>query len=266
MTDRSPGSASGRTRTPTPATSADETVDFGYQQVPVGEKAARVAEVFRSVAPRYDVMNDLMSLGTHRLMKRMTIELSGVRAGQRVLDLAGGTGDLARLFAPRVGREGMVVLADINPAMVAIGRDRMLDEGITRVVPAIADAEHLPFADASFDCVTIGFGLRNVTRKQVALEEMLRVLVPGGRLLVLEFSKPRNPLLARAYDAFSSLWPAMGQAIAGDADSYRYLNESIRMHPPQEELADMMRSAGFEGVRFHDLAGGIVALHRGVRP
>jgi demethylmenaquinone methyltransferase/2-methoxy-6-polyprenyl-1,4-benzoquinol methylase len=243
-----------------------ETVDFGYQQVPTAEKAARVAEVFRNVAPRYDVMNDLMSLGTHRLMKRMTIELSGVRAGHRVLDLAGGTGDLARLFAPRVAPGGEVVLADINPAMVAIGRDRMLDEGHTNVVAAIADAERLPFADAVFDCVSIGFGLRNVTRKDLVLREMLRVLVPGGRLLVLEFSRPRNALLARAYDGFSGLWPAMGRLVAGDADSYRYLNESIRMHPPQEELAEMMREAGFEAVRYHDLAGGIVALHRGIRP
>lgn len=263
-------------RSPAPARTADspagpaakgpETIDFGYQQVPIGEKSARVANVFRSVAPRYDVMNDLMSLGTHRLMKRMTIELSGVRPGHRVLDLAGGTGDLARLFASRVAPGGQVVLADINPAMVEIGRDRMLDEGLLNVAPAIVDAERLPFADASFDCVTIAFGLRNVTRKQTALEEMLRVLVPGGRLLVLEFSKPRSALLARAYDAFSSLWPAMGRAVAGDADSYRYLNESIRMHPPQEELADMMRRAGFEAVRFHDLIGGIVALHRGIRP
>lgn len=246
-------------------TDGPETIDFGYQQVPIGEKSARVADVFRSVAPRYDVMNDLMSLGTHRLMKRMTIELSGARPGHRVLDLAGGTGDLARLFATRVAPGGQVILADINPAMVAIGRDRMLDEGHVNVAPAIVDAEHLPFADGSFDCVTIAFGLRNVTRKQTALEEMLRVLAPGGRLLVLEFSKPRSALLARAYDAFSGLWPTMGRVVANDADSYRYLNESIRMHPPQEELADMMRSAGFEDVRFHDLIGGIVALHRGLR-
>ncbi|HSG89861.1 MAG TPA: class I SAM-dependent methyltransferase [Pseudomonadales bacterium] len=257
MTDRTSGRPEG---------DAEETVDFGYRQVPIGEKSAHVAEVFRSVAPRYDVMNDLMSFGTHRIMKRMTIELSGVRPGQRVLDLAGGTGDLARLFARRVAPGGQVVLADINPAMVAIGRDRMLDAGLTNVETAIVDAEHLPFADQSFDCVTIAFGLRNVTRKQDALAEMLRVLVPGGRLLVLEFSKPRSALLARAYDAFSGLWPTMGKVVAGDSESYRYLNESIRMHPPQEELADMMRTAGFEAVRFHDLVGGIAAIHRGVRP
>lgn len=243
----------------------DATVDFGYQRVPIGEKSARVAEVFRSVAPRYDMMNDLMSLGTHRIMKRMTIELAAVRNGHRVLDLAGGTGDLARLFSPRVGPSGRVVLADINPAMVELGRDRMLDAGLVNVVPAIVDAEALPFADGAFDVVSIGFGLRNVTRKDVALAEMHRVLAPGGRLLVLEFSKPRNPLLSKAYDAFSGLWPAMGRAIANDADSYRYLNESIRMHPPQEELAEMMRSAGFEDVRYHDLVGGIAAIHRGLR-
>lgn len=249
-----------------PARADAETADFGYRRVPVAEKARRVAEVFRSVAPRYDLMNDLMSLGTHRLMKRMTVELSGVRPGHRVLDLAGGTGDLARLLSPRVGPEGRVVLADINPAMVALGRDRMLDEGLVNVVPAIADAEALPFPDRSFDCVTMAFGLRNVTHKDRALAEVLRVLVPGGRLLVLEFSKPRDPLLSRAYDAFSGLWPVMGRVVAGDADSYRYLNESIRMHPPQEELAAMLEAAGFVEVRFHDLVGGVAAIHRGIRP
>jgi len=243
-----------------------ETIDFGYQQVPIGEKASRVAGVFRSVAPRYDIMNDLMSFGTHRILKRMTLELSGVRPGHRVLDLAGGTGDLARLFAPRVGRKGCVILSDINEAMLEVGRDRMLDEGHANVVPVLADAEKLPFANATFDCVTIAFGLRNVTRKADALREILRVLAPGGRLLVLEFSKPRNAMLSRAYDAFAATWPAMGRLVAGDADSYRYLNESIRMHPPQEELATMMVDAGFDGVRFHDLLGGIVALHRGIKP
>jgi demethylmenaquinone methyltransferase/2-methoxy-6-polyprenyl-1,4-benzoquinol methylase len=248
------------------ANAPSDTIDFGYERVPIGEKAGRVAEVFRSVAPRYDVMNDLMSLGTHRILKRMTIELSGVREGHRVLDLAGGTGDLARLFAPRVGARGRVILSDINAAMLEVGRDRMLDEGHANVDAVLADAERLPFADGTFDCVTIAFGLRNVTRKDRALEEMRRVLAPGGRLLVLEFSKPRNPLLSRAYDAFAATWPAMGRLVAGDADSYRYLNESIRMHPPQEALAEMMTSAGFDEVRFHDLLGGIVALHRGVAP
>jgi demethylmenaquinone methyltransferase/2-methoxy-6-polyprenyl-1,4-benzoquinol methylase len=245
---------------------ASETVDFGYEQVPIEEKARRVGEVFRSVAPRYDVMNDLMSFGTHRVMKRMTIELSGVREGHRILDLAGGTGDLARLFAPRVGRSGRVVLSDINAAMLEVGRDRMLDEGHANVVAVLADAEQLPFESGAFDCVTIAFGLRNVTRKDKALAEMRRVLAPGGRLLVLEFSKPRSALLSRAYDAFSATWPLMGRLVANDADSYRYLNESIRMHPPQEELAEMMRTAGFDAVRFHDLLGGIVALHRGIAP
>lgn len=245
---------------------SSETVDFGYEQVPIEEKASRVGDVFRSVAPRYDVMNDLMSFGTHRVMKRMVIELSGVRAGHRILDLAGGTGDLARLFAPRVGRSGRVVLSDINSAMLEVGRDRMLDEGHANVEAVLADAEKLPFESGTFDCVTIAFGLRNVTRKDVALAEMRRVLAPGGRLLVLEFSKPRSPLLSRAYDAFAATWPAMGRLVANDADSYRYLNESIRMHPPQEELAAMMKTAGFEAVRFHDLLGGIVAIHRGVAP
>ena len=244
----------------------EDTTDFGYQQVPIGEKAERVAGVFKSVAPRYDIMNDLMSLGTHRLMKRMTIELSGVRPGDRVLDLAGGTGDLAELFAPRVLPGGSVVLADINSSMLGIGRDRLLDSGVGNVLPVQADAERLPFSDGAFDCVSIGFGLRNVTRKEHALAEMLRVLAPGGRVLVLEFSHPRHPLLNQAFDVWSSLWPTFGKIVTGDADSYRYLNESIRMHPPQEALSDMLEDAGFAAVRCHDLAGGIVALHRGVRP
>lgn len=240
--------------------------DFGFEQVPISEKAERVAAVFRSVAPRYDVMNDLMSLGSHRLMKRMTIELSGVRPGHRVLDLAGGTGDLSELFAQRVGPDGRVVLADINASMLAVGRDRLLDTGIVNVSAVQADAEQLPFADGCFDCVSIGFGLRNVTRKEQALREMHRILAPGGRLLILEFSKPRNPLLGQAFDLWSSLWPTLGKVVTGDADSYRYLNESIRMHPPQEALTEMVEDAGFEAVRCHDLAGGIVALHRGIRP
>lgn len=253
-------------RTPDDPQDGPDFVDFGFTRVPASEKAGRVAEVFRSVAPRYDMMNDLMSIGTHRLMKRMTIEVSGVRPGQRVLDLAGGTGDMAALFAERVGADGTVVLADINLAMMEVGRDRLLDRGLANVEYVTADAEALPFPDASFDVVSIGFGLRNVTRKDQALREMLRVLVPGGRLLVLEFSRPRSTPLARAYDAFASLWPVMGKVVADDADSYRYLNESIRMHPPQEELADMMRDAGFDNVRFDDILGGIVALHRGTRP
>lgn len=242
------------------------TTDFGYQQVPVGEKAERVAGVFRSVAPRYDIMNDLMSLGSHRLMKRMVLELSGVRAGDQVLDLAGGTGDLSALFARRVGRQGRVVLADINNAMLQLGRDRLLDEGHVQVTPVQADAEALPFPDNSFDCLSIGFGLRNVTHKERALAEMCRVLKPGGRLLVLEFSHARPRLLGQAFDAWSSLWPTFGKLITGDAEAYRYLNESIRMHPRQEALSDMIETAGFVQVRCHDLAGGIVALHRAIAP
>jgi len=241
-------------------------VSFGYARIPAAEKAERVAGVFRSVAPRYDLMNDLMSLGTHRLMKRMLVELSGVRPGHRVLDLAGGTGDLARLLAPRVRPRGRVVLADINDAMVNAGRDRLLDAGVANVDFVLADAERLPFADHAFECLSIGFGLRNVTHKEHALREMCRVLVPGGRCLVLDFSHPGNPLLARAYDAYSSLWPLMGKLVAGDADAYRYLNESIRVHPRQDALRSMMEDAGFEQVRWHDLAGGIVAIHRAIKP
>lgn len=242
---------------------SDGTVDFGYERVKAEEKAARVAEVFRSVAPRYDLMNDLMSLGTHRLMKRLTVTLAGVRPGHRVLDLAGGTGDVAALLAERVGPTGQVILADINEAMLIVGRDRMIDRGHLNIHPALADGEALPFGDDSFDAATIAFGLRNVTRKDQALRELHRVLKPGAPLLVLEFSKPRGALLEKAYDAFSSLWPTVGGALAGDREAYRYLNESIRMHPPQEALADMMRDAGFGAVRFHNLIGGIAAIHQG---
>jgi demethylmenaquinone methyltransferase/2-methoxy-6-polyprenyl-1,4-benzoquinol methylase len=238
--------------------------DFGFEKVPEDEKAKRVGGVFDSVARRYDVMNDLMSLGLHRLWKRFAIEQSGVRSGERVLDVAGGTGDLAREFARRVGDSGMVVLTDINGAMLGLGRDRLLDEGV--VVPAAqCDAERLPFAADTFDCVTVAFGLRNMTHKDLALAEMRRVLRAGGRLLVLEFSrvwKPLEPL----YDAYSfRILPRLGQAVAGDADSYRYLAESIRMHPDQETLEAMMYGAGFDKVDYHNLAAGIVALHRGVK-
>ena len=241
---------------------------FGYQNVPESKKADKVAEVFHSVAAKYDLMNDLMSAGVHRLWKRFTIELSGVRPGNRVLDIAGGTGDLTKQFSRLVGSNGEVVLADINASMLKVGRDRLLDLGVTgNVIFVQADAEKLPFPDNHFDVVTIAFGLRNVTHKEDALRSMLRVLKPGGRLLVLEFSKPSNALLSKAYDTYSfSLLPMMGKLITNDAESYRYLAESIRMHPDQETLKDMMASAGFERVSYHNMTGGIVALHRGIKP
>jgi len=247
---------------------AEPQTHFGYQRVAMSEKAAKVAEVFHSVAGRYDLMNDLMSVGIHRLWKRFTIELSGVRTGQRVLDIAGGTGDLARQFAQKVGVDGEVVLADINASMLHMGRNKLLDSGVAGNLRFVqADAEALPFADNSFDCVSIAFGLRNVTHKDKALASMLRVLKPGGRLLVLEFSRPRHALLGKLYDAYSfRVLPKIGQLVAGDAGSYQYLAESIRMHPPQEELKAMMQHAGFERVSFHNMTGGIVALHRGIKP
>ncbi|HEX7037623.1 MAG TPA: class I SAM-dependent methyltransferase [Pseudomonadales bacterium] len=241
-------------------------MDFGYRTVTPAEKTRLVSGVFERVAHRYDVMNDLMSLGTHRLFKRMTVEMSGVRPGMRVLDLAGGTGDLARLFADAVGETGRVVLADINAAMMAVGRDRLLDEGRAQVALCRASAERLPFADGSFDCVAIGFGLRNFTDKDAALRESRRVLAPSGVLLVLEFSKPENPVLESAYSVYQSLWPALGQLVARDAASYKYLVESIRLHPPQKALKLMIEDAGFVDVEYHNLLGGIAAIHRGVRP
>ena len=244
-----------------------ETTHFGYQKIPVDEKQERVAEVFRSVATRYDIMNDLMSLGTHRLIKRFTIELSGLRQGNRVLDLAGGTGDLSIRFSPIVGKEGHVVLADINAAMLKVGRDRIVDRGLqSNITVAQSDAECLPLADNCFDCVCIAYGLRNVTRKERALESILRVLKPGGRLLVLEFSKPQNRFISKAYDAFSELWPIAGKAIVGDSESYRYLVESIRVHPDQEALLAMLDDAGFVDTRFHNVLNGISAIHVGVKP
>ncbi|MBV1932968.1 MAG: bifunctional demethylmenaquinone methyltransferase/2-methoxy-6-polyprenyl-1,4-benzoquinol methylase UbiE [Porticoccaceae bacterium] len=246
---------------------SEKTTDFGYQQVPVDDKVDKVADVFHSVAAKYDIMNDLMSAGVHRIWKRFTIELSGVRKGHKVLDIAGGTGDLALKFCKLVGDEGKVILADINASMLAVGRDRLTDKGTLDNIDFIqADAQYLPFADDSFDCITIAFGLRNVTDKDMALASMLRVLKPGGRLLVLEFSKPRNPLLSKLYDTYSfQVLPRMGKLITNDADSYQYLAESIRMHPDQETLKSMMSSAGFEHCSYHDLSGGIVALHRGVK-
>jgi demethylmenaquinone methyltransferase/2-methoxy-6-polyprenyl-1,4-benzoquinol methylase len=239
-----------------------EQTHFGFEQVTPEEKTRRVRGVFDSVATRYDLMNDLMSWGMHRAWKRFAIAASGVRAGARVLDVAGGTADLARLFAARVGPSGSVVLTDITGAMLAAGRDRMLNEG--RLMPAVqCNAEALPFPAASFDCVSIAFGLRNVTRKDAALAEMRRVLRPGGVALILEFSRVWAPLKP-AYDWYSfNVLPRLGQAVAHDADSYRYLAESIRVHPDQQELGTMMESAGFERVEWFNLSAGVVALHRG---
>jgi demethylmenaquinone methyltransferase/2-methoxy-6-polyprenyl-1,4-benzoquinol methylase len=239
---------------------------FGYEQVPVTEKQQRVKGVFTSVARSYDVMNDLMSFGVHRLWKRFVIDLAGVRPGEKVLDVAGGTGDLTREFARAAGERGLVVLSDINAAMLGEGRKRLVDRGIVQVPLAQANAEKLPFAEGSFDCITIGFGLRNVTDKDAALRSMTRCLKPGGRLLVLEFSKPTNGALAKAYDEYSfRLLPLMGQLVARDADSYRYLAESIRMHPDQQTLKGMMENAGLSRVQVYNLTGGIVAVHRGFR-
>lgn len=247
---------------------SDKTTHFGYKQVNVEEKAGKVAEVFHSVAGNYDLMNDLMSGGVHRLWKRVTIEMSGVRLGHHVLDIAGGTGDLAAKFSKIVGPEGTVVLADINDSMLKVGRDRLVDRGITDNVRfSQADAQYLPFPDNTFDVITIAFGLRNVTDKDMALRSMLRVLKPGGKLLVLEFSKPPNQLLSKIYDGYSfNILPKLGKLFANDADSYQYLAESIRMHPDQETLLSMMDNAGFEKTDYHNMTGGIVALHRGVKP
>ena len=245
----------------------DDTTDFGYERVKTAEKAGRVREVFDSVAAQYDLMNDLMSGGLHRLWKRFTIELSAVRSGQTVLDIAGGTGDLAAKFSKLVGADGEVILADINAAMLSVGRDRLIDKGALSNIDVVqADAQFLPFEDNSIDCITIAFGLRNVTDKAKALRSMHRVLKPGGRVLVLEFSKPTSPLLSKIYDAYSfSALPAMGKLITDDADSYRYLAESIRKHPDQESLLEMVEDAGFIDCRYHNMTGGIVAVHRGIK-
>lgn len=245
----------------------DRRVDFGFEKIPFAEKATRVRAVFASVAGKYDLMNDLMSLGAHRLWKQFTLSVTGLRPGGSALDVAGGTGDLAAGMARQVGKEGRVVLSDINPAMLDKGRDRLLDAGIVgNVECVVADAERLPFEDNSFDCLTIGFGLRNVTDKAAALRSMVRVLKPGGQLLVLEFSTPTAPGLKPLYDAYSfNVLPLLGRLVAQDAASYRYLAESIRMHPDQETLLGMLREAGFAQARYHNLSGGIVALHRGYK-
>lgn len=242
----------------------DQTTHFGFKTVAEGDKQKKVGEVFHSVAQKYDVMNDVMSAGMHRLWKRFAVDTSGVKAGDKVLDIAGGSGDLSKLFAKKVGPTGEVILTDINASMLSVGRDRMIDAGLT--VPAMqCNAEQLPFADNSFDCVIVAFGLRNMTHKDIALKEMQRVLKVGGRLLVLEFSKVWQPL-EKLYDAYSfKLLPMMGKLIAKDAESYQYLAESIRMHPDQETLKQMMQDAGFSKVDYYNLSAGVVALHKGYK-
>ena len=244
-----------------------ETTDFGFQRVHRSEKEKLVRGVFDSVADRYDLMNDLMSGGIHRLWKRFTIELSAVRPGQTVLDIAGGTGDLTLKFSRLVGPEGRVLLADINASMLAVGRDRLIDSGAVGNVHVVqCDAQYLPFPDNSVDCITIAFGLRNVTDKDKALRSMERILRPGGRLLVLEFSKPTSPVLERIYDTYAfKLLPFMGRLVANDEDSYRYLAESIRKHPDQDTLLGMMEDAGFVDCQYHNMTGGIVAVHKGIK-
>lgn len=246
---------------------SQETTHFGYKTVEKAQKKSLVAGVFDSVAAKYDVMNDVMSMGIHRLWKRQTIDASAVRKGQRVLDLAGGTGDLTAKFSRIVGKEGQVVLADINDSMLKVGRDKLRDMGIVGNVDYVqANAEELPFPDNHFDLITIAFGLRNVTDKDKALRSMLRVLKPGGRLLVLEFSTPEHAALNKLYDFYSfNILPQMGGLIANDKESYQYLAESIRMHPNQETLKQMMQDAGFEQVTYQNMTGGIVALHRGFK-
>jgi demethylmenaquinone methyltransferase / 2-methoxy-6-polyprenyl-1,4-benzoquinol methylase len=245
----------------------ERTTHFGFREVAVEQKTDLVREVFASVAPRYDLMNDLMSFGIHRLWKRDFVHTSGVRRGHRVLDLAGGTGDISLLMAREVGDTGFVVLSDINGAMLSVGRDRVVDEGaVQRIQCAQINAEALPFPERSFDLVTIAFGLRNVTDKPAALREMHRVLKVGGRALVLEFSQVQSSALRSLYDMYSfQVLPRLGRAVANDEGSYRYLAESIRKHPPQEELAQMMREAGMERVSFRNLTSGVVAIHSGYR-
>lgn len=244
-------------------THTEKNTHFGFQTVAIDEKEKKVGAVFHSVAKNYDLMNDLMSLGIHRLWKSFSIGISGVRSGQTVLDLAGGSGDLTRLLSQRVGEKGCVYLADINAAMLAVGRDRLIDLGLLENIRFVqANAECLPFASNHFDCITMAFGLRNVTNKQRALESIFRVCKPGGKVMILEFSTPTNSLLKPVYDWYSfNLLPRLGQMFANDGESYQYLAESIRMHPPQDELKSMVEQAGFEDCHYHNLSGGIVALH-----
>ena len=245
----------------------ENTTHFGFKRVATEEKASMVRGVFDSVAEHYDIMNDLMSLGVHRIWKRIAVQLSNVRKGEQVLDLAGGTGDLTTLFEKRVGEEGNVVLADINAQMLRTGRNRLIDRGLVgNVQYTQVNAEHLPFTDNSFDCVCIAFGLRNVTDKDAALRSMYRVLKPGGRAIVLEFSHPIDPVTEKVYEFYSfNLLPKIGKWVAKDEDSYRYLAESIRMHPKQDELKAMMATAGFERCEYFNMTQGIVAVHRGYK-
>lgn len=246
---------------------SESTTHFGYQTVEKNEKESKVASVFHSVAQQYDVMNDLMSFGIHRLWKRFTIDASGVRPGNKVLDLAGGTGDLTAKFSKLVGREGKVILADINSSMLNVGRDKLRDKGLVQNIEYVqANAQYLPFEDNTFDIITIAFGLRNVTDKDMALRSMYRVLKPGGRLLVLEFSKPEHEIINKIYDFYSfNILPKMGDLVAKDGESYQYLAESIRMHPDQETLKSMMNDAGFEQTSYKNLTDGVVALHKGYK-
>ena len=248
-------------------TKPSDTTHFGFEKIPVLEKARRVADVFHHVASKYDLMNDLMSFGLHRLWKRFTLTQSGVKPGQHVLDIAGGTGDLAREFTKKVGENGLVILADINDKMLHQGREKLTDLGIIKNICYVqADAECLPFPNNHFDCITIAFGLRNVTDKMAALRSMYRVLKPGGKLLILEFSKPVLPLLNTLYDMYSfKVIPKLGEWVCRDAASYQYLVESIRMHPDQLSLKNMMQDCEFDDVEFHNLTGGIVALHKGFK-
>ena len=249
------------------STDSENTTHFGYQTVETNEKESKVASVFHSVAQQYDVMNDLMSFGIHRLWKRFTIDASGVRPGNKVLDLAGGTGDLTAKFSKLVGREGKVILADINSSMLNVGRDKLRDKGLVQNIEYVqANAQYLPFEDNTFDVITIAFGLRNVTDKDMALRSMYRVLKPGGRLLVLEFSKPEHDITNKIYDFYSfNILPKMGDLVAKDGESYQYLAESIRMHPDQETLKGMMNDAGFEQTSYKNLTDGVVALHKGYK-
>lgn len=244
-----------------------KTTDFGYQRIPVEQKTRRVGQVFDSVAARYDLMNDLMSWGIHRLWKQFAVAIASIKRGQRVLDLAGGTGDMTARLARRVGSAGSVILVDINESMLSIGRDRLIDQGIAGTVQYVqANAESLPFPDNTFDVVTIAFGLRNVTHKDQALASMHRVLQPGGRVVILEFSQLVMPLLQRLYDSYSfNVLPGLGKLVVGDAESYRYLLESIRRHPDQETLKSMMESAGFDLIAYYNLSGGIAAVHCGYK-
>ena len=245
----------------------DDVTHFGYQKVPNSEKAGKVAEVFHSVAERYDIMNDVMSLGTHRVMKKMAANATQARTGHHILDLAGGTGDMAALLSKHVGADGHVYVCDINRSMLSQGRDKLLDRGIvTNVSYVQADGEKLPFPDDSFNAITIAFGLRNFTAKESALREMYKVVKPGGKVVILEFSTPDNTLVKNAYKGFRKIWPKIGEMVTGDKSSYQYLVESIEMHPDQQTLTDMIGSAGFGKVKHQNMLNGIAAIHQGVKP